>query len=342
MKFMRLTSRINSVMRNPPVLPALLSLYKSTMIDTLLSYRWKDSGTSMTVTRLAFKLNSENNYIDLAQCLSLVQRTLVRQKQTFTVLGGQVVDNAVGQVMISTAPNFWYTKAAINRCFGAWKDQRHRVLTNANMEDTQGIPSKYADFKISLNGNLPGDNKLPIWTDGGSSRTVMPSENVEWSTSSVTDEDTQEKHFKILGNHDSNFYGSMYGWLVTRPVPNAEDQPTMPDMHSADGATHSSDGTPDFKQDYLNLLNETATGQSERLTLLIDDNDHPPFDLVNLYGNVEDDFNLQLQSYTYTSDTNPHHMIAGFKALCGLIHVKVTDGSNPILFLDVLNTPEAF
>lgn len=295
----------------------------------------------MTVTRLAFKLASGDNYIDLAQSLSLVQRTLIRQKQTFTVLGGQIVDNASGTVMISTAPNFWYTRASINRCFKAWKDQRHRVLENANLEDGKHVVGKFADFKISLNGNPETANLLPVFTDSGS-RTPLPnSNNYEWSIASVKDEAGQEKHFKICGDHTASFYGAMLGWLATRSLPDTQGEPDMPDIHDAAG-THGSDGVKDFEQDYLNLLNETADGQADRLITLYQDNDNGPFDIVNLYGNIQDSFNLQLQSLTYTSATNPHHMVAGFKALCGLLHVNVAEGSNPILFLDVLNTPEAF
>lgn len=299
----------------------------------------------MTVTRLAFKLSEGHNYIDLAQSMSMVMRTLIRQKQTFTVLGAQIVDNASGKVTISTAPNFWYTRAAVNRCFKAWKDQRHRVLENANLEDGKHVVGKFADFKITLNGNTVSNNKLPVFTDS-SSRTPLPNaNNYEWSTASVKDEAGQEKHFMICGDHTANYYGAMMGWLATRALPNSQHEPDMPDIHDAAGA-HGADGTLDYEQDYLNLLNETTDGQAERLVTLYEDNDNGPFDIINLYGNIQDPFNLQLQSMTYTSSTNPHHMVAGFKALCGLLHVNVAaiDGSapDPILFIDVLNTPEAF
>ena len=108
----------------------------------------------MTVTRLAFKLSAGDNYIDLAQCMSLVQRTLIRQKQTFTVLGGQLVDNSTGSYKIMTAPNTWYVRAAINRGFKAWKDQRHKTLANAQLESgvNDKAVGKYADYKVTLSG----------------------------------------------------------------------------------------------------------------------------------------------------------------------------------------------
>ena len=291
----------------------------------------------MSVTRFAFKLTDDTSYIDLAQCLSLVQRTMVRQKQVFTVLGGQIIDNSNTQVAakISTAPNFWYVRASVNRAFKAWKDQRAQTLANANLDTGVGAKhvGKYADFKVTLNGVGSDSNVLPHFT--GSTAVVPIAEGGEWATASVTDEAGSEKHFKIMGNHTATYYSATKGWLVTRTLPDAEYEP---DMMDRDG-----DGTLDYKQDFLNLLNDTDDGQPERLTLLYEDNDNAPFAVRDMYGDVDASTNLQLQAFAYLNANNPSHMLPGFKALCGLIQVKLDQGhSNPILFLDVLNTPEAF
>lgn len=308
----------------------------------------------MTVTRFAFKLADGNNYIDLAQCMSIVQRTMVRQKQTFTVLGGQVVDNVGGDgtnttasIKISTAPNFWYIRAAINRCFKAWKDQRSKTLENAQLDGIKNATAKYADFKMTLNGVGSDSNLLPHYT-GGTGITEFGSTSGqpttgEWSTASVVSEEPvliagapqTEFHFKIVGDHTGTYYSATKGWLVTRALPDSEYEPDMVDL---DG-----NAVLDYKEDALNLLNETDDGQPERLTLLYEDNDFAPFAVRDVYGYVDSSNNLQLQSLSYVSSNNPSQMIPGFKALCGLIQVQVQDtATNPVLFLDVLNTPEAF
>ena len=81
----------------------------------------------MAVTRLAFKLQDGDNYIDIAKQLSIHHRTLIRQKQTFTVMGGMIVDNvdsdpsgSSASFDVATAPNTWYVRAAVNRGFRAW------------------------------------------------------------------------------------------------------------------------------------------------------------------------------------------------------------------------------
>lgn len=290
----------------------------------------------MTVTRFAFKLANTSNTIDLAKCMSMVQRTMIRQKQIFTVLGGQVIDNPSTQcaVKVSTAPNTWYVRAAVNRSFKAWKDQRSRVLSNIEEDSKTGNHvGKYADFKISLSGENAADLLLPHYTGSG---TVSPMADAnEWTRASVTDEAGQEKHFKILGLHSGAWYSSTYGWLTTRVIPDSEAEPDMLDL---DGNT-----VLDYKEDFLNLLNETADGQPERLELLYEDNDNAPFAVRDMYGDINADDNLQLQAFAYVNANNPSQMIPGFKALCGLIKVDVdADATNPILFLDVLNTPEAF
>ena len=297
----------------------------------------------MPVTRLCFKLADGNNYIDLAQSMSLTFRTLIRQKQKFTILGGQIVDNGDSDATISTLPNFWYTRAAINRCFRAWKSTRAKALANADLSSVDQGVGKYSDFKIMMNGGSPTNNLLPQFTDA-SATSDIPSAGAEWQTASVVNEAGQEMHFMALGDHSGTFYSAMMGWLATRAVPDSITEPDMPDLHDADGNA-GADGVKDYQQDFINLLHETTDGQAERLELLYEDNNNGPFDVGNLYGNVDDPFNMQLQSKVYVQGATHGQtsaMIPGFEALCGLIHIRCNGGTSPLLFLDVMNTPERF
>ena len=108
----------------------------------------------MAVTRLAFQLSDGTNYIDLASQMSIHLRTMVRQKQTFTILGGMIVDNASSDAKyaVSTVPNTWYVRAAINRAFKAWKFSRNKLLSESAAEDATNLTTgKYADFKVYYN-----------------------------------------------------------------------------------------------------------------------------------------------------------------------------------------------
>ena len=271
----------------------------------------------------------------------MVHRTLVRQKNTFTILGGMLVDNSNAIVKVSTAPNFWYTKAAINRGFRAWKQMRSRTLQNADLEDNKLAVGKYSDFKVTLNGSTASLN--PIYT-GGSTLAQLPGPG-EWNHADLRDEDGNVMKFRIVGATSSPWYGLLHGWLRTRATPDATNEPTMPDLDN--------DNTPDYKVDFLANMFDTTDGQPERLELVYEENDTAPFSINTLYGNTDSIDNLQLQSMVYlagapsANDPAVHGakteaMIPGFKALCGLIRVDVEQGSDPVLFLDVMNTPEGF
>lgn len=83
----------------------------------------------MAIVRLMYKLNAGQNYIDLAQGMSITERRLIHQKQVFTVMGGMIVDDAIDtKVKISTAPNNFYTRNAVTRGFRAWKASRAKAL----------------------------------------------------------------------------------------------------------------------------------------------------------------------------------------------------------------------
>lgn len=302
----------------------------------------------MAFTRFCFKLAEGENYIDIAKAMSMHFRTLVRQKQVFTVLGGQLVDNVdtahpdrLTSIKVSTAPNVWYYKAAINRCFEAWKAQRARTLSTTENDGGEVSTGKFADFKMSLNGANAGaaNNLTPYYLAGTSLAPIAP--YGEWATASVVNEAGDEKHFRIVGEHSGVWYSATKGWLQTMPLPDAEYEPDMLDL--GDGAGGAADGTLDYKQDFLNLLNDTEDGQADRLSLLYEDNDQAPFAVREIYGQVDSGENLQIQSLSYLSAANPHQAVPGFKALCGLLRIDVGQyASNPVLFIDVANTPEAF
>lgn len=285
----------------------------------------------MAITRLAFKLNDGDNYIDLAKALSVHHRTLVRQKQIFTVMGGMIVDNVSfsndlpndAKITVSTAPNTWYNRAAINRVFKAWKDMRSKTLANA--EDSSGT-GKFADFKLLMNGGSVNSYIEAIATGTSGARPVLASR--EWTYSTLEDEAGNSAKVQILGAHSSGRYSATLGWVSTRAVPETANEPTMPDI---DG-----NGVLDYREDLINLLHDSQDGQGERLQLTYEENDDSPYHLSDLYADIDNPHNSQLQCLTYLSPTNPTQMVPGFEALCGLLHVHVeTTASEPIFFIDV-------
>ena len=292
----------------------------------------------MAVTRLAFKLNDGDNYIDLAKQLSIHHRTLIRQKQTFTVLGGMIVDNVnsdnpstSASFDVSTAPNTWYTRAAVNRGFRSWKQMRSKTIEAVADGGTTAVGAN-SDFKVLLNNGSVNSYVDAIATGTPGSRPAL--ESGEWSVATVKSEDGTGVVFQIVGNHSNTRYGLVKGWVQTRGTPQDQNQPLMPDL---DG-----NGTLDYTNDFLvNLYDDDRDDAREEL--VFEENDGKPFHITNLYTDIDNQNALQLQCFGYLSGTNPTQMIPGFDALCGLVKVRIdSDASGPILFLDVESNGRGF
>lgn len=280
----------------------------------------------MAVTRLMFKLTAGSNQIDIARALSLFHRThKIHQKQVFTVLGGMVIDNPAHSqsIEVSTAPNTWVHKAAINRCFDEWKKYRHNILSSTELEG-----SKYSDFRLLLNTN--GNIRNPLNT----AREPLAIE--EWQYSQLENEAGGTISFRIVGGHGGATYSAIQGWLATTGMPYPASDPAMPDLDGVVGA--------DYLDDWLVNVNGTNDNITDRVEDAVEENDERPYDLEQIYGpTITEQDNLQSQAFCYVSDNNPHAMIAGFKALCGLVQVNCgSEVTEPILYLDVLNEGEAF
>lgn len=291
----------------------------------------------MAVTRLAFKLSDGSNYIDLAKQLSIHHRTMIRQKQVFTVLGGMIVDNVNSEnpstsasFDVSTAPNTWYTKAAVNRGFRAWKQMRSKTIA-ANADSGTTAVGANADFKVLLNGDSVSAYTDAIVTGTPGNRPSLSTG--EWTVSSVKDEDGSSKTFHIIGGQSGARYGLMKGWVQTRGLPQDHNQPIMPDLDN--------DGSLDYEEDFLlNLYDDDQDDRRE--ALVFEENDGKPFDLEEPYGG-HGNTDLQMQCFGYLSGTNPTQMIPGFDALCGLVRINVDSAaSGPILFLDVESNGRGF
>jgi len=121
----------------------------------------------MEETVLTFKLDGATgageDYIDLAKCMSMVNRKLYRQQGIWEVLGVQLFADALDTnvapprrvgipytVAVSGAPRTWVTRNSLVKAFHAWKDQQDKAISAAGSVD---IRPRWADFKVYLNEN---------------------------------------------------------------------------------------------------------------------------------------------------------------------------------------------
>jgi len=278
----------------------------------------------MSIVRLMYKLNPGVNYIDVARGASITERRLVHQKQLFTVMGGMLVDDSTNtKVKISTAPNNFYTRNAVTRGFRAWKASRAKAL-EASGDGASQIIAKYSDFKIRLD-----DGSVSAYLNPFSAGSVQMTGG-EWSLSTLTPEQGPARTFKLVGNAHGAEYCLALGWLETRKK--LIRDPSMPDLNS--------DGVDDVEVDFIATMFQDSSEDTQRLNIIEGTNDDQPYPLGVLsttqsaYSASEPN-NLQLQFIHHSSANELSHSVPGFQALCGLIRVDVTDGSNPILVIDV-------
>jgi len=278
----------------------------------------------MAVVRLAYKLDAGANLIDLAHGMSITERRHIHQKSVFTIMGGMVVDDAANtKIKISTAPNNFYTRNAITRGFRAWKAQRAKALGS----ETGVKSAKYASYRVKLDASIAGTYKRPF--SAGSVEATAG----EWDYSDLTSETGGvSKQMMIVGNADtSSLYCLSLGWLSTRAAPQLQE-PNMPDLNS--------DGNEDINTDFVSTLFQDTNETTLRMDDIIDEGDGTPFARLELMTtqsaySASEPNNLQLQFIHHASANEVSTAVPGFQAVCGLLRVDVTAGTNPILLIDV-------
>lgn len=298
----------------------------------------------MAVMRLRFTgSGSDRYYIDLAREISIAQRRMARQKQTFTVLGGYWKDQDGSTAHFNTAPLTWVNKRAINRGFRIWRKMIAKTLSNSDGAQT----GKYNDFKVYLNkyhfdtnqlhtvdaaGNLLGDAKgewdySTLTTEDPARQKDSSSSNPDGSNYELGEVDQFDLHIcgdtNTVGPGNHSRIGLVQSWFNSRPEPKTDD-PQMPAAASTDP---------------LSNLFDAGDVDDDRLDIIMLEGDQAPYDENTAWGYstiTGETANLQRVSSAQSSASNPIVPVHGFQALCGLVQMDVSGASSAWeLVLDV-------
>jgi len=294
----------------------------------------------MEETVLTFKIESHSGevYIDLAQCMSMVNRKLLRQQGLWEVLGVQLFADAkvIGKtnragvpytVSISGAPRNWVTRNSLVKAFHAWRDQQLLALDAAG---SNSIKPRWEDFKVYLNDNhrVQG-NITPISGHmfGGDDPYVAG----EWVHSKLVIEDVSgggivvqsEPFLHILGGDNlPTSAGLIKQYGSSRALPFSPD-PALPANLEDNIYTQSS---------------EALSAQVEEITEnMIGDNNNPPYDQTTYPGGQSNGDEPLLYGFiaNSTGSTNGRKTVMnGFAAPNGLLEVQY--------FLDLLVADSPF
>ncbi len=241
-----------------------------------------------------------NNYIDLSQCASLINRRFYRQGLNWAVSGfsiGAKTDgtaNAEGFVRIFKIPHTWVASNAWEKGFRAWQK-----MNNEALEEAESVRPKFLDFKVYMDSdhhsvgsdsNLIPLSEVPLDV---ADFTVGSYVKGEWDYASIYTPnviDTQPaagtdtmNEFDIIWT-GPNFPGAsaqtghngvslIEGYAASRGLPDIRDPNAPDDAYDTDG------GTP---HNWLSaMFNEGTTQDSEVLEDLITENNQAPYPFEN-------------------------------------------------------------
>ncbi len=300
--------------------------------DTLVMAKHDPAELSYT---FAIPSGTQAKYIDLAQCLSAVNRRLYRQGKCYYI---QSVEASVaysssfqsGFIGISTLPDTWVTRNAWYKAFKLWTAMNKKVL-----KDNPSVQGKWADFKVMFD-KLHADggwtsagpvlNYIPSDTGGTEvdqgewylSSFVQPQHNVDPATGAPEAADEYKVH--MLGEDKTNA-GTPDQPLISGGVIQAY-QDTRAQVRSGSPEVPAAMSTS-----WMTLLTDDGSQEPELADVIEDQNDAPPYD-VDEYPGGAGNFNTGVvKSITLVTTALMRSTDRGFKVPLGLLKVNSNIGN---------------
>lgn len=198
-------------------------------------------------------------YVDIAQCLSLINRKSLRQGYQYAIQNIELVsiDPASDALLtISRLPNHWPFVNAWVKAFSVWRKSQDQVLELDN-----SIQARYADFKVFMNSlhvaATMGNNAIPLdyitdWTP------TDPTAQYEWEESHIqipndpTPGVTTQYSFTALDDDTVVSKGLVHGYAESRARPQSNDPNLVSGVDSwMVEAFDVGDNLPDIRDDII-------------------------------------------------------------------------------------------
>jgi len=277
-------------------------------------------------TKLAFQYtasatgspHADSKYFDVAQCLSLTNRKLIRQGNLFRIKNLRVHtdDDKTLRFKVATIPTNWVSRNAWVKGEALWDEMNATALSEGSMT----MLPKYHDYKVYMNAahkaSGVADNAIPCDADGNAVSLI----GAEWVYSKYADSGATSDNYDVmfLGQHagttdDYTTVGLIEAYRQSRIKPQASD-PEWP----SDALT-----SPWFK------LFGDDDQTSDVLTSLRDDNDSPPYPPARYIGDgaSADDGGFTVGTGVVGKLTSAPQgfTVPAFNAPCGLFRVEIDD-----------------
>lgn len=301
-----------------------------------------------TITRLWFAWTPESaeefsrNYVDLSQCLSIVNRRGYRQATNYAVANIKFAVAYPGvpgpqarMIDVQAIPKSWTVDNSLTKAYHAWQSQQREA-----MKGKEGAIAKYHDFKIFADSAHAEAgitrNLIPLSHVGDGVTGDIPYEIGEWVESKLVwpnDDEAIPANESTMHAVGPNFpVGpfNAYGLIPTTSI-------SLVDAYAED-RLHP-DTTPQIVPPHMDdnpysTLSLPDHGSDEVIEDAVQDNDTTPYENVNYAAGDVNANRLELVSrmYPLTTDLtiNPnigHGETGPFVAPMGLLRINTVNHS---------------
>ncbi len=287
---------------------------------------------------LHYQTGATNNWIDIAQGASIVNRRFYRQGMQYALSGISIqfesnTEVVAGNLRVETLPTTWVFSNAWHKFFAAWKKQQDEAL-----EESESVRAAFNDFKIFMDTahvedfeaggfNLNDVNLIPRAGDTSdlanqfdtgewqASQIVIPNITPDASGSEVDPAEYYLHGVGFVGADTDPSRGMIAGYAYSRSVPQSPDPALQPFVTSEFNILRA-------MFDVGNNNEEVLDNAALRNNDLPYDQDDYPHGGANISG-------LQLHdNYKLTSTNIGNRLeIPGLVVPCGLLKITNDTGT---------------
>lgn len=291
-------------------------------------YDWMQTSVKLKWTTAASGASpfSDSVYVDVAQCLSNLNRKLVRQGQLFRIRNLKVYTNETSPSMtlkVGAIPTTWVTRNAWVKSKALWDEMNAQAS-----QDVSGmtIYPKYHDYKIYMDDNHRTENQ-----NSGADPNLLP---VDFEDNVMTGGDWDYSQFHDSGSVTDSYYVHMLGdhtgstgqWTSVGLIEAYAESRTRPkaDITMNDQEV---DSAIEFSP-WARLFGDDAQTQTV-ISGLENKNDDTPYDRVNYVGGANELAHgvvhgfAKIQNLNSVSGSGLTSLAPSFIAPCGLIRLEL-------------------
>lgn len=244
--------------------------------------------------------------VDIAQCLSTINRRMYRQGMNYYVESISVHSGAACVMGVASVPDTWVTHNAWKKGYETWRTMQNEY--GDGMGAT--LKGKWADFKVLLDD---GGESFVTPVDGNSDAYLLG----EWIYSNFVYDDAgtaRSPAIALIGSStDDTHIGLIEAYGDARNFVSSNSGEPIGPSELTTGFYAQFHGVGDI--------------DDELGTDLISDNDLPPYDLDDYPGGDANGDHPILQATLATTAEYPISSVGGFTAPCGLLQLQQAQAS---------------